>query len=88
MTYDYDIGGLDAQCHSGHLGSVAYLTSGGHVTQTLNYLPYYGIGLGYNCSYDAVGERIDKESMSHSGCIGPIQFGTNGDVLVGVNVLV
>ena len=30
----------------------------------------YGIDLGYNCSYDAVGERIDKESMSHSGCIG------------------
>ncbi len=34
----------------------------------------YGIDLGYNCSYDAVGERIDKESMSHSGNIGPIQF--------------
>lgn len=48
----------------------------------------YGIDLGYNCSYDAVGERIDKESMSHSGCIGPIQFGTNGDVLVGVNVAI
>ena len=26
--------------HSDHLGSAAYLTSGGHVTQTLNYLPY------------------------------------------------
>ena len=26
--------------HGDHLGSAAYLTSGGHVTQTLNYLPY------------------------------------------------
>ena len=26
--------------HNDHLGSAAYLTSGGHVTQTLNYLPY------------------------------------------------
>ena len=26
--------------HSDHLGSAAYLTSGGYVTQTLNYLPY------------------------------------------------
>lgn len=48
----------------------------------------YGIDLGYNCSYDAVGERIDKESMSHSGNIGPIQFGTNGEVSVGVDVAI
>lgn len=40
MTYDYDIGGLDARYQPDHLGSAAYLTSGGHVTQTLNYLPY------------------------------------------------
>lgn len=40
MTYDYDIGGLDARYHPDHLLSAAYLTSGDHVTQTLNYLPY------------------------------------------------
>ena len=48
----------------------------------------YGIDLDYNCSYDAIGERIDKESMSHSGNIGPIQFGTNGDISVGVDVAI
>ncbi len=48
----------------------------------------YGIDLGYNCSYDAAGERIGKESMSHSGNIGPIQFGTNGDVSVGVDAAI
>ena len=30
----------DFYYHSDHLGSAAYLTTGGQVTQTLNYLPY------------------------------------------------
>ena len=40
MILEYRSEGKPFFYHSDHLGSAAYLTSGGHVTQTLNYLPY------------------------------------------------
>ena len=40
MLMDYRGDEKDFFYHSDHLGSAAYLTTGGQVTQTLNYLPY------------------------------------------------
>lgn len=40
MLLEYKNDEKDFYYHSDHLGSAAYLTSGGDVTQTLNYLPY------------------------------------------------
>ena len=48
-----------------------------------------GVGLfqaGYDCSYNAIGEHIDKGTITHSGYIGPFSKGTNDPVSFGLDI--
>ena len=50
-----------------------------------------GVGIGklqagYDCSYNANGEQIDKGTIVHSGYIGPFSKGTNNQTSIGFDV--
>ena len=68
MTYDYDIGGLDALYHSDHLGSASWITNrAGDAIQHLQYLPYGAPFVdqrttGYHERFRFTGKERDEET--------------------------